>query len=139
MAKYDLPKLAKPPKAGKKQVLLVASGDLRLSANQACWPSPEGDGRRSGQGRRRGRLRAGPRPSLQARREARLHRLAEGRHVRLRRHRSRRQADRGRGRRGSIRTTCWPGCSATEGPILTVANWSGTWPGLVGMLNLNAC
>ena len=24
-----------------------------------------------------------------------------------------------------------------HGPILTVANWSGTWPGLVGMLNLN--
>lgn len=24
-----------------------------------------------------------------------------------------------------------------EGPILTVANWSGQWPGLVGMLNLN--
>jgi len=24
-----------------------------------------------------------------------------------------------------------------EGPILTMANWSGTWPGLVGMLNLN--
>ena len=24
-----------------------------------------------------------------------------------------------------------------EGPLLTVANWSGTWPGLVGMLNLN--
>lgn len=23
------------------------------------------------------------------------------------------------------------------GPILTLANWSGTWPGLVGMLNLN--
>jgi hypothetical protein len=26
-----------------------------------------------------------------------------------------------------------------QGPILTVANWSGEWPGLVGMLNLNAC
>jgi len=26
-----------------------------------------------------------------------------------------------------------------RGPILTVANWSGRWPGLVGMLNLNAC
>jgi L-fucose isomerase-like protein len=26
-----------------------------------------------------------------------------------------------------------------HGPILTVANWSGQWPGLVGMLNLNAC
>ena len=25
-----------------------------------------------------------------------------------------------------------------RGPILTVANWSGEWPGLVGMLNVNA-
>jgi len=30
-----------------------------------------------------------------------------------------------------------PGLITHEGPILTVANWSGTWPGLVGMLNLN--
>ena len=30
-----------------------------------------------------------------------------------------------------------PGLYTHEGPILTVANWSGTWPGLVGMLNLN--
>src|SRR5262249_17216067 len=29
------------------------------------------------------------------------------------------------------------GLIAHRGPILTVANWSGTWPGLVGMLNLN--
>ncbi len=26
-----------------------------------------------------------------------------------------------------------------RGPILTVANWSGKWPGLVGLLNLNGC
>ncbi len=25
-----------------------------------------------------------------------------------------------------------------KGPVLTVANWSGQWPGLVGLLNLNA-
>ena len=31
-----------------------------------------------------------------------------------------------------------PGLMAHHGPILTVANWSGTWPGLVGLLNLNA-
>jgi hypothetical protein len=31
-----------------------------------------------------------------------------------------------------------PGLYTHRGPILTVANWSGTWPGLVGMLNLNA-
>ncbi|HEY3320432.1 MAG TPA: fucose isomerase [Planctomycetota bacterium] len=30
-----------------------------------------------------------------------------------------------------------PGLYAHQGPILTIANWSGTWPGLVGMLNLN--
>ena len=30
-----------------------------------------------------------------------------------------------------------PGLMTHKGPILTVANWSGEWPGLVGMLNLN--
>jgi hypothetical protein len=30
------------------------------------------------------------------------------------------------------------GLTTHRGPILTVANWSGTWPGLVGLLNLNA-
>src|SRR5438270_12105104 len=32
-----------------------------------------------------------------------------------------------------------PGLAGHKGPILTVANWSGQWPGLVGMLNLNGC
>ena len=31
----------------------------------------------------------------------------------------------------------YPGLYSYEGPVLTVANWSGTWPGLVGLLNLN--
>ncbi|MBI5793612.1 fucose isomerase [Candidatus Uhrbacteria bacterium] len=30
------------------------------------------------------------------------------------------------------------GLFAHRGPIVTIANWSGTWPGLVGLLNLNA-
>jgi len=30
-----------------------------------------------------------------------------------------------------------PGLISHKAPILTAANWSGTWPGLVGMLNLN--
>jgi L-fucose isomerase-like protein len=30
-----------------------------------------------------------------------------------------------------------PGFRSHRGPILTVANWSGQWPGLVGLLNLN--
>ncbi|HEY2467197.1 MAG TPA: fucose isomerase [Terracidiphilus sp.] len=32
-----------------------------------------------------------------------------------------------------------PGLQQHRGPILTVANWSGQWPGLVGLLNLNGC
>ena len=31
-----------------------------------------------------------------------------------------------------------PGLMAHRGPILTVANWNGTWPGLVGLLSINA-
>ncbi len=30
-----------------------------------------------------------------------------------------------------------PGLRSHRGPILTIANWSGQWPGLVGLLNLN--
>ena len=30
-----------------------------------------------------------------------------------------------------------PGLTKHKGPILTLANWSGQWPGLVGLLNLN--
>ncbi len=29
------------------------------------------------------------------------------------------------------------GLSTHKGPVLTLANWSGQWPGLVGMLNIN--
>ena len=34
---YAIPKLAGSPKAGERDVLLLANGDLRLSANQNCW------------------------------------------------------------------------------------------------------
>jgi len=33
----------------------------------------------------------------------------------------------------------YPGLLLHRGPILTVGNWSPTWPGLVGLLNLNGC
>ncbi|HEY8668732.1 MAG TPA: hypothetical protein VIL86_18945, partial [Tepidisphaeraceae bacterium] len=34
-------KVVKFPKLGKKQVQLIASGDLRASANQKCWAAQE--------------------------------------------------------------------------------------------------
>lgn len=33
----------------------------------------------------------------------------------------------------------YPGILLHEGPVLTVGNWDPTWPGLVGLLNLNGC
>ena len=39
-ATYSLPKLTTPPKPKKNSIILVASGDLRLAANQACAYHP---------------------------------------------------------------------------------------------------
>ena len=37
----QLPTPAKRPHLKKRQVQLIANGDLRLSANQNCWPEQE--------------------------------------------------------------------------------------------------
>lgn len=37
MTAYEIPSLAKPPKVRKRDVMLVANGDRRLSAGQNCW------------------------------------------------------------------------------------------------------
>ena len=62
---YQLPKLHEPQPLGPKQVYLVANGDLRLSANQKCWPAQFEMERSLGRGRRGARLAAGPRASVQ--------------------------------------------------------------------------
>ncbi|HMP82846.1 MAG TPA: fucose isomerase [Verrucomicrobiota bacterium] len=120
-----------------KAIYLMANGDLRLSANQKCWPE-------------------------QAKMEATLtHALkAEGYSVK-RAHPFDRAKKHGfidsqkmgmevfRGIDADVplivAESVWQyshhilaGLTTHRGPILTVANWSGTWPGLVGMLNLNA-
>ncbi|MEZ5392564.1 MAG: hypothetical protein R2724_06705 [Bryobacterales bacterium] len=119
-----------------KEILLVANGDLRLSANQKCWPA---------QHETEEKLTAA---------------IAKLGHTVKRAHEF--DAAKGHGfidsqKRGLdvFRTidpkqplivceAVWqysqhilPGLWTHEGPILTVANWSGQWPGLVGMLNLN--
>jgi len=39
MSTYQVPQMIAPLKAVPNEVYLVASGDLRLSANQTCWPA----------------------------------------------------------------------------------------------------
>jgi len=118
-------------------VVAIASGDLRLSANQRCWPA-------------------------QARAEEAVFNAIrrEGREVK-RGHACR--AETGHGFIDSqkygmevfrqippgaplvVVEAVWQyshhvlhGLYTHRGPILTIANWSGEWPGLVGLLNLNA-
>ncbi|KAB2648778.1 MAG: fucose isomerase, partial [Verrucomicrobia bacterium] len=120
----------------KKPVYLMANGDLRLSANQKCWVA-------------------------QSRMEAILTKAvqAEGREV-IRAHAYDESKQHGfidSQKMGMevfrtldpdapliVAEAVWQyshhllhGLLTHRGPILTVANWSGTWPGLVGLLNLN--
>ncbi len=137
MAAYEVPKLAKPPKAKKKQVLLVASGDLRLSANQNCWQAQEEMEQALGAAVTEldfELVRAHPYKPEQ--KHGFIGSQKEGMEVFA-------QID--PKARLIVAEAVWQythhvlaGLLSHDGPILTVANWSGTWPGLVGMLNLNA-
>jgi hypothetical protein len=117
---------------------LVASGDLRLSANQVCWPAQADMEEQVTDACARAGLRV------------------------VRAHPYDPQARHGfisSQRLGMDIFQCIPkdapvivavavwqysyhvlaGLRDHRGPILTIANWSGQWPGLVGLLNLNGC
>jgi hypothetical protein len=136
MAKHVNSTVGDFPKLKRHQVQLIASGDLRLSANQVCWPAQQ---------------------EMEDALGAALG--AEGFEV-VRAHAYDPAARHGfidSQRRGMevfkhidpkapliVAESVWQyshhvlaGLTTHQGPILTVANWSGTWPGLVGMLNLN--
>ncbi len=42
MAAYAIPEVASPKPVALNEVLLIASGDLRQSANEVCWPAQAG-------------------------------------------------------------------------------------------------
>lgn len=119
-----------------KQIQLVASGDLRLSANQKCWPAQL----EMEQSLARAVAAAGYEV-------VRAHPFKEDvRHGFIASQREGIEVFRTIDPRSPliVAEAVWqyshhvlPGLTTHEGPILTVANWSGTWPGLVGMLNLN--
>ncbi len=136
MSTYRIPKLVEPRKAGKKDVLLVASGDLRLSANQVCWPAQkameEALGRAvAAEGYRLVRAH----PYKPSEKHGFVASQKEGMEV---------FAKVDPTARLIVAEAVWQyshhvlsGLISHRGPICTVANWSGQWPGLVGMLNLN--
>lgn len=136
MPAYELPTLTKRPKSRKRDVLLVANGDLRLSANQKCWPAQhemEADLEKAIQAAGFQLVRAHAYKSKE--KHGFIGSQKEGMEV---------FAGIDPGAKLIVAEAVWQyshhllhGLISHEGPILTVANWSGTWPGLVGMLNLN--
>ena len=122
--------------ANLNEIFLLASGDLRLSANQTCWPA-----------------------QLEMEQQITQVLAAEGWTVK-RAHPYDDELKHGfiwNQRMGMdifksippqapliVAVAVWQysyhvlaGLRDHHGPILTIANWSGQWPGLVGMLNLN--
>ena len=118
------------------KVYLVSSGDLRLSANQVCWPAQEAMEEALGAAIHHcGRELQRAHPFKPQQKHGFIASQREGMEVFK-----------------QIPPTAplivaeavWQyshhvlaGLTTHRGPILTVANWSGQWPGLVGMLNLN--
>jgi hypothetical protein len=118
------------------EVLLITSGDLRLSANQACWPAQKDMEEKltaafAQQGIRLIRAHAYD----ETRRHGFIGSQRVGMDVFMKIQPEARLV---------FATAAWqyshhvlPGLRSHKGPILTAANWSGQWPGLVGLLNLN--
>ena len=119
-----------------ESVVLIASGDLRLSANQKCWPAQERvEAAVTDAIRRAGREVHRGHPFSPAKGHGFIDSQKYGMEV-FRQIPRRAQL--------IVVEAVWQyshhvlhGLYTHHGPILTVANWSGEWPGLVGMLNLN--
>lgn len=117
-------------------IYLVANGDLRLSANRMCWPAQEqAEAAVTAAVERLGRRVKRGHPFDSAKGHGFIDSQKRG--MEVFRHIPRTAPL-------IVVEAVWQyshhllhGLYSHEGPILTVANWSGQWPGLVGMLNLN--
>ncbi|MCA0457265.1 MAG: fucose isomerase [Chloroflexi bacterium] len=136
MANYTLPELKEAAPVKTDEAILIASGDLRLSANQTCWAAQEdmekkviAAFKKEGIKVKRGHAYD---PELK---HGFIWNQRMGMDVFKNIHPDAKLI---------VAESVWQyshhvlaGLRNHRGPILTVANWSGQWPGLVGLLNLN--
>src|SRR5689334_21603471 len=122
--------------AKSNSILLVASGDLRQSANEVCWPAQHAmEKALTTAVAKLGYKLVRAHPYKSALKHGFIGSQKEGMEVFARLDPTSPLI---------VAEAVWQyshhvlaGLISHRGPILTVANWSGTWPGLVGMLNLN--
>ncbi|HWB01772.1 MAG TPA: L-fucose/L-arabinose isomerase family protein [Verrucomicrobiales bacterium] len=120
----------------KNHIQLIASGDLRLSANRVCWPAQEAmEKALAAVLKTEGFTLVRAHPFKPAEGHGFIASQREGLDVF-------RSIDPDAPL--IVAEAVWQyshhvlaGLTTHRGPILTIANWSGQWPGLVGMLNLN--
>ncbi|MEL7673205.1 MAG: fucose isomerase [Chloroflexota bacterium] len=136
MTSYHLPKLTEPAPIGPNEAILVASGDLRLSANQKCWPAQEAMEKKL--------IAALAREGITVRRGHDYDPVEKHGFISSQRMGMDIFQKIHPDARVIVAESVWQyshhvlaGLRSHRGPILTVANWSGQWPGLVGLLNLN--
>jgi hypothetical protein len=123
-------------KPAADEVLLVTSGDLRLSANQVCWPAQKDmEAKLTAAFAKQGVKLVRAHGYDEKTKHGFISSQRMGMDVFMNIHPEARLV---------FATAAWqyshhvlPGLRSHKGPILTVANWSGQWPGLVGLLNLN--
>ena len=124
-------------KLKRKQVQLIANGDLRLSANRVCWPAQQAMEVELARA-----VAASGYELVRAHtyKDDQQHGFIQSQKEGMEVFRSGVDPDAPL----IVAEAVWQyshhilhGLSTHRGPICTVANWSGQWPGLVGMLNLN--
>ena len=118
-------------------VYLVANGDLRLSANRSVLARSAGGGRSGDRRRSAGSGAMFAADTLSTRRKDTDSSTARNTACRCSATSLPTRRSWSSKRSGSTAIIFFTGSITHKGPILTVANWSGQWPGLVGMLNLN--
>ena len=120
----------------ENEILLVTSGDLRQSANQECWPAQRDmEGKLTAAFAKKGFKLVRAHAYNETEKHGFISSQRQGMDVFMKIHPDAKLV---------FATAAWqyshhvlPGLRSHKGPILTVANWSGQWPGLVGLLNLN--
>jgi hypothetical protein len=138
MGNYQIPEFKIPKTASQNEIYLIANGDLRLSANQVCWAAQSDMESRITEAFGQEGMKV-----------IRAHPYNEElKHGFIWKQRMGMDVFKGIPREAPliVAEAVWQysyhvlaGLRDHKGPILTVANWSGEWPGLVGLLNLNGC